>query len=106
MTVTRIEVAGPACGVCLAALLDELRVVDGVSGASARLRLGGATAAVDVDVLGLTPKLHDAVGRAGFTVRHATVRSARRDLGDEQPAARAAERAHYDNGARRGGTER
>lgn len=106
MAVTRIDVAGPACGVCLAALLDELRVVDGVSGASAGLGSGGATVAVAVDVPGLTPQLHDAVGRAGFTVRHATVRSARRDLEDVRPAARAAERAHHDNGARGGGMER
>lgn len=106
MAVTRIEVAGPACGVCLAALLDELRVVDGVSGASAGLRLGGATAAVAVDVLGLTPQLHDAVGRAGFTVRHPTVRSVRRDLDDERPAAGAAARAHHDNGVQGGGMER
>lgn len=67
MVVRHFAVIGLTCGMCLAALLEELHQVEGVQEAAADLAVGGATSVVVTTRSGvLQEQLHEAVERAGF----------------------------------------
>lgn len=69
MTVRTYGVQGPFCGVCLAALLDQLRALDEVREVAADLGVGGATSVVVTSGAGVrVERVREAVERAGFVL--------------------------------------
>lgn len=106
MVVTQIAVAGLTCGVCLAALLEQLHAVVGVREAAADLAVGGATSVVVTSGSGVRVELlREAVERAGFVLTSADRLATPHRGSGHLLAARASARAGNDKvgkeGARR-----
>lgn len=72
MVTTGFSVEGPACGACLAELLEQLRAVDGVTGVAADLAIGSSTlVAVTGGGAADEPAIRRAVERARFRLASA-----------------------------------
>lgn len=72
MVTTAFAVEGPTCGACFAELLEQVRAVDGVTGAAADLAVGGSTLVVITSDAATDVRLiRRAVARAGFALTSA-----------------------------------
>ncbi len=84
MVTTAFAVEGLTCGSCLAEVLEQMRTVDGVSGAAIDLVVGGRSPVVVTSGAAMgTAQIRAAVERAGFVLAADDRRAGPHDHGPE-----------------------